>query len=175
MNNWVTELYSLHPAFCREILRLVVMYCPEGPFLWFGPEEKSLEEYQKWSPKELAQLLGKPGWLIADFVPITKQRQVMELMDKNDNEMVYFPTTRLGIVDGLTPCSLSNVMYFCDSHDLSYGQLTCDEDILEDSEVRDFYFETIKNRKRSNKSDFSWSLDAVELYDNCVVIQAYDN
>lgn len=155
MNNWVDEFYHLHPAFCREILKIVVMYCPEGPFLWFGPEEASLAVYQQWSPVELHRLLGRPCWLLDDFVPKSKQSQVMTLMSKimavSDTILVV---TREGTAISMLLCFTAGGIY-----EIRISTT----DILEDPEVYKFYLETITKRIKSRDCEFPWPLDAVPI------------
>lgn len=69
------------------------MYCPEGPFLWVGPNPSAFLLYYQWSSAEIATLFENADWILGDFVPFYKIREVASILKKkiyfDPNVMLY--------------------------------------------------------------------------------------
>lgn len=145
--------------FPKEILKLILFYLPEGPFLWYGTKKEALDEYQKGSTEELVRLLGKEiCWLLADLVPHSKLFQVSQEMKKRmivcDNLLTV---SEKG--EGCCDCQVGRFC-FMDCENL----VKC-EDVLKDPDLRLLYFDFIKNNRYAcpDDSDYLYKLQAIEL------------
>lgn len=159
MQKWATtsKLAWLPASLCR----VVVMYCPEGPFLWEGLNKRALKEYRTWKVDEIAEIFTNSKWLLADFIPFSNLKAVAHTLGCR----VADYNCALGIGE-----SGQKYKSFKDMHFRDTENLTSDWRVLEDDDVRNFYLETIRQRRsqtpRSRGSEFAWDVMAVELAPN---------
>jgi hypothetical protein len=65
-----------------EVLKMICLYCPEGPFLWEGAHPKAFLLYYQFSIDELAFLFRSSEWLLGDFIPENKANRVAKSLSK---------------------------------------------------------------------------------------------
>ena len=125
----------------RDLLFIIAMYCPEGPFLWESANRKAFSIYYTWEPTELATLFHRNAeWILGDFVPYVHLKKVVTLLNK-----------RIVFDSGVALMILNSKFSYSDGANCN---------VFLDENVTKYYISTLTAKKQKN----FFILNALELH-----------